>query len=197
MNGVAAVAIARNVLSRIFASPLGLLSVVGTLAAWPLLTVVAPLGIRRSSSQALEWNYELAFMASGVGVVLATAARKRFDPVIELSAGVPSPLIDACVVAAPGVLFGVIALLPAILFGRAADSDLARWLPLLMVAAAWSALAMRLFSGIEAAAWSVALGTAFLPTILPTNHPYLRATAAAAALVLGAVLADHPPARKR
>jgi hypothetical protein len=94
-------------------------------------------------------------------------------------------------------LFCGIALLPAAPLGHASDLGISRFLPWLAVAAAWSALAMRLLPGVEAAAWSAAAGSALLPTILPTTHLVLRSTATATALVLGAVLVDHPPARER
>ena len=190
-------AIARTVLSRIFSSPLGELGLLGALAAWPLITVAAPLGIRRSSFSKGELNYELAFTAGALGVVLATTARKRLDPLLEVSAAHPAALADAWIVAVGGILFAGIALLPAFPLGLASDLGLARFLPLLGVAAAWSALAIRLLPGVESAGWSVAVGTALLPAIFPTTHLPLRATAAAAALVLGAALVDHPPSRQR
>ncbi len=196
MRASAVFAVTRAVLSRSVASPLGAFALVGALAAWPVITVASPLGILRDSSTSAEWNYELAFMAGTVGLTLATAARKRLDPLIEIFAERPAPLIDAGIVALCGASFAALALLPAFPFGHASDPDLARLLPLLAVAAAWSALAMRLLAG-EAAAWSVAVGAVMLPAIFPTSHLLLRGTAAAAALVLGATLVDHPPARQR
>jgi hypothetical protein len=189
--------ITRAVLSRIGGSPSGALSLLGALAAWPLIAAAAPLGIRRYSSVPNEWIYELAFMAGALGIALATAARKRLEPLLEISAARPTALADASIVAVCGILFAGVTLLPAVPLGRVSDFGLGRFLPLLMVAAAGSALAMRLLSGVEAAAWSVAIGAALLPTIFPATHLLFRTTAATIALVLGATLVDHPPARHR
>lgn len=197
MSAAATFALTRTVLSRIVASPFGALALAVALAAWPLATVAAPLGIRRYSSTSTEWCYELAFVSGAVGVGLGTAARKRLDPLIEISAHRPSPHADLWTVAVCGALFYGIALLPAAPLAHASDLGICGFLPWLAVAAAWSALAMRLLPGVEAAAWSAAAGSALLPTILPTTHYVLRSTATATALVLGAVLVDHPPARER
>jgi hypothetical protein len=176
---------------------MGVLALVGALAAWPSIAVAAPPEILRFSSDNRGLIYELAFMAGAVGIVLATASRKRLDGLIEISACRPGPLLDAWVTGASGLLFAGAALLPAFALGHASDIPFARFLPLQAVAAAWSALAMRLFPAVEPAAWSVAVGTALLPAILPTGHLLLREAAALAALVLGAALVDHPPSRKR
>ena len=197
MRSSATFAITRTVVGRIFGSPLGALALLGALAGGPLMTVVAPLGIRRHSSTISGWTYEFAFMAGAVGVALATATRKRLDPLFEISASRPTALTDAWIAVACGILFAGAALLPAFPFVRASDLGLARILPVLAVGAAWSALALRLLPGAESAAWSVAVGTALLPALLPTTHLLLRGTAAAAGLVLGAALVDHPLARQR
>jgi len=195
LSGTSALAVARAALSRTVATPVGVLALVGSLVAWPLITVAAPIEFHRFSSENGGLIYELAFMAGAVGVTLATAARKRLDPLIEVSAARPGPWTDAGLAAGSGLLFAGLAVLPAFAFGRASEAELARCLSLLMVAAAWSALAIRLFPAVEQAAWSVALATASLPGMLPTTHLALRASAAASALVLGAALIDHPPTR--
>lgn len=197
MSPVATLAITRAVLSRTVVSPIGVLALVGVLAAWPLTQVATPVEIHRYSYEKSGLIYELAFMSGGAGLILATAARKRLDPWIELSAARPGPLTDAGIAAASALLFAGLAVLPAFAFGRTSGPEIARCLPLLAVAAAWSALATRLFPAVEQAAWSVAVGTALLPAILPTTHPVLRASAAVSALVLGAALVDHPPAKPR
>jgi hypothetical protein len=105
----------------------------------------------------------------------------------------PGALSDAVGAGVCGILFAGMNLLPALIFVRSGDFGLDRLLPLLLVATAWSALAARIVPGAGAAAWSVALGSVLLPTILPGDRPLLRASAAAAALILGATLVDHPP----
>ena len=174
-------------------TPVGALAACASLAAWPLCVAAAPLGIRDGNDVGSGWIYELAFMSGSAGVALGTAARKRLDPWIRLSAPRLPAGLDLGALGVCGLLFAGLAILPAILSGHASGLPVGRLLLLLAVSASWGVLAMRLAAGPESAGWATALGSFLVPVLWPAPQALARTTVAAAALLVGAWLADHPP----
>jgi len=190
--------LSRAIAGRIVASPLGVIAIVGLLAAWPLLFVLAPNGISSSRIVPAEWFYELAFMGQALGVLLGGSALARLAPLLAREPSFSRWATEWLLLFAFGALGSFLALLPGMMWAWSlpAVHSISPWVaaaPALVATASASTALARLRIQPATAIWLLATGLLLAPMLLSQPIPARTPILLGAAFALAAQLLDRPP----
>jgi len=199
---MATASVVRIVLARVTLRPPGLVLCIGLVCAWPVVLVLAPIGISSNNIASSEWFYELALIGSAVGAVLAAGAVEELRPILQRQSAGERLLGESSAVGASALVCAALAGLPAVAGAHPLLESLVgeapgRVLPMIVAAVAASAVLGRLRLPRTLAPWLLACGLLLAPVVLPTPVRATSLLALAAAFGLGAWLLDHPPGSVR